>query len=116
MYLLNKLMDILSSTKALIVFLLLTWLTSLADMGKLEYIFICLLSYSFGCWSFKEVKKRGDGTIIITEHKGSSFSDWMIKHDIDVGDLFFGGFMGSLMLILLFWTIIFPLLNMFVNK
>lgn len=116
MHLLNKLMDILSSPKTLIVFLLLTWLTPLMGIGSLKYIFICLLAYSFGCWSFKNVKKRGDGTIVITEYKGSSFSDWMIKHDIDVGDLFFGGFMGSLMLILLFWTIIYPLLEMFVNK
>jgi hypothetical protein len=116
MYLLNKLMDILSSTKTLIVFLLLTWLTSLADMGKLEYIFICLLSYSFGCWSFKDVKKRSDGVIVITEYRGSSFSDWLLKHNIDGEDLFFACVVGCIMLMLLFWTIIYPLLEMFVNK
>ena len=116
MYLLNKLMDILSSPKTLIVFLLLTWLTSLMGIGNLKYIFICLLAYSFGCWSFKEVKKRGDGVIVITEKRGSSFSDWMKKHHIYFSDLVFGGFMGSLMLMLLFWTIKYPLLEMFVNK
>jgi hypothetical protein len=115
MYLLNKLMDILSSTKTLIIFLLLTWLTSLADMGKLEYIFICLLAFSFGCWSFKDVKKRGDGTIVITEYKGSSFSDWMIKHDIDGSDVFLFSVVSCLMSILVFWTIVYPLLVMFVD-
>jgi len=115
MYLLNKLMDILSSPKTLIVFLLLTWLTPLMGIGSLKYLFICLLSYSFGCWSFKDVKKRGEGVIVITEKRESSFSDWMEKHDIDFGDLLSGCFLGGLMLILLFWTIIFPLLKMFVK-
>lgn len=115
MYLLNKLMDILSTPKALIVLLLLTWLTPLMGIGNLKYIFICLLAYSFGCWSFKDVKKRGDGAIIITKYK-SSFSDWMIKHNIDGSDLFAGVFIGCIMLILLFWTIVYPLLVMFVIK